>query len=319
VFRYRAYGLSVRADQPLFELQPVSAADSPRECVRLRLRARAAHIPEPREWIIRSAYFDGSPWLRCARIERGYLLRYAGLAEFIVDREGLTVVCSRRNRRVTPYTVRHLVLDHVFPFLLNLRGRAAIHATAIQCSRGVCAFTGPGGAGKSTLAASFARAGYPSLGDDCLALDVDGQVMAVPAYPGHRLWTDTVHALAADQEKPVWVAHYSYKRRVLHPVETSTFPDRPSPLIRIYRITRPVAGEEPVSAPAIEPLSPREAFLELVSSTFPVDVTEPEMLERHFRFVSRVTELVPIRRLRVPNDFALLPAVREAVLADLDN
>ncbi len=42
------------------------------------------------------------------------------------------------------------------------------------------------------------------------------------------------------------------------------------------------------------------------------------MLTRHFQLIEKVTAIVPVRRLRVPNDLAALGAVREAVLADLD-
>jgi hypothetical protein len=42
------------------------------------------------------------------------------------------------------------------------------------------------------------------------------------------------------------------------------------------------------------------------------------MLRRHFQFIVRVATNVPLRRLLIPNDFSALPAVREAVMADLE-
>jgi len=41
------------------------------------------------------------------------------------------------------------------------------------------------------------------------------------------------------------------------------------------------------------------------------------MLARQFDFLERITALVPVRRLHVPEDFSVLPAVRDAIFADL--
>ena len=68
----------------------------------------------------------------------------------------------------------------------------------------------------------------------------------------------------------------------------------------------------------IEPIEPREAFIELLSSSFLLDFTDPEMLTRHFQLMEKVAATVPVRRLKVPNDLSALAAVREKVLADLN-
>src|SRR5207248_10635391 len=55
---------------------------------------------------------------------------------------------------------------------------------------------GMSGAGKSTSAAAFARAGYPVVADDMVVLaEREGQFMAEPAYPNLRLWPSAVEAL----------------------------------------------------------------------------------------------------------------------------
>ena len=113
------------------------------------------------------------------------------------------------------------------------------------------------------------------------------------------------------------VADYTRKRRMLASLHIDKFPTEPQPLIRIYRLIRPAEGEPALDAPVVEELAPSEAFIELVSSTFPLDVDDRAMLERHFRFVQSVAARVPIKRLRIPNDHAALPAVRACVLADI--
>ena len=318
--RYSVYGLSIVSDSPFPELSdlPVPSIKAPVD-VELYLRRRRKTRVRASKFFQRSTLPDGTPWLNCARIEEGFLLRYVDFADFIVDRAGSTIRCCTVEEGVSATTVRHLVLDQVFPMLLNLRGCEAIHATAIVTERGACAFTGPAGSGKSTLAASFSLAGFAAMGDDCLALiDAGGErgIRAIPAYPGLRLWTEAARALDIDSKSHP-VADYTRKRRMLSSLHLANFPTEPQPLARIYRVIRPAEGEPALDAPVVEELAPTDAFIELVSSTFPLDVDDRAMLERHFRFMQTVAVRVPIKRLRIPNDHAALAAVRECVLADV--
>ncbi|MGH7935281.1 MAG: hypothetical protein ACREQN_19235 [Candidatus Binataceae bacterium] len=283
----------------------------------VRLKSRPLQIPRAVTWTVNSRLADGTPWLRYAKLDAGYLARYPA-ADFLLGCRGDEVTCVKRKRATSLKTLRHLLLDQVLPIVLNLRGQGALHATGILTAQGVCAFTGPAGTGKSTLAASFLCAGYPSLGDDCLAITENGRFLATPAYPGVRLWTDAAVALAMDSAPSVPVADYSSKRRILGRDLVCDFPSEPEPLARIYRISRQAEDSEP-AALSIERLSPREAFLELLGATFPLDASDQQMLTRSFRFIERLVAAVPVLRLRIPNDLSALPAVREAVLADLQN
>ena len=73
-------------------------------------------------------------------------------------------------------------------FALSLRGFAVLHASAVVTPFGACAFAATSGTGKSTLAASFQNAGYPTLTDDCLLHRVPRDaIYGVPSYPSVRL------------------------------------------------------------------------------------------------------------------------------------
>jgi hypothetical protein len=72
-----------------------------------------------------------------------------------------------------------------------------------------------------------------------------------------------------------------------------------------------------LSAPAIEPLRANEVFLQLLSASFMLDITDRAVLTRNLRFIERLLNAVPVRRLRIPDGFSSLPKVREAVLSDL--
>jgi hypothetical protein len=92
----------------------------------------------------------------------------------------------------------------VLLFVRHLRGYPTLHASAIVTPRGVVAFLGPRGRGKSTMAATFLRRGAALLTDDALPLLVgDDGIYAVPGPPIMKLWSETAqHALEVVDELP---------------------------------------------------------------------------------------------------------------------
>jgi hypothetical protein len=318
--RYRAYGLSFACDVSLPELS--GAADDENSAppeVRIRLGSRSPRAVNlrPLELLFTRTVDQQRRWLACSRVRDGYLLRFLWKADFHISRDGCEIACVRRAPWTPLSSVRHLLLDQVFPMVLNLRGREAIHATAVMVRGGAVAFLGPAGAGKSTLAASFLLAGHRALGDDCLVLEARRAIRAVPAYPGFRLWNDSAQALGTDTSAAMPVAAYTAKVRMLSRECGADFPGGPVPLRRIYRLIRGRCERKKIRVPAVEALAPRDALIELVSATFPLDVRDQGMLERHFRVMQRVASEIPVLRVLIPDDFAALPAVRQAILRDL--
>ena len=335
---YWVYGLSLASNMLLPELRSAAGTHD----LQVQFATWSEPSPTPTDWFMSWSLPSGQLWLACAKIDAGYLLRFAELADFHVDAYGQDIVC-----RVWPQTpaetLRHLLLDQVLPLVLNLRGQHALHATAILTPAGVCAFAGQTGAGKSTLAASFLHAGFPVVSDDCLVLqnqqgeqgeqdqqdsqDQPNQIYAVPAYPGVRLWDDSLEAVHGPADQFPFVAHYAAKRRVMLAQRSSDFPLKAQPLAAIYVLLWPEEEEEIEKEhslpklsrlPRIEPLSCREAYTQLLPQLFRLDITDREMLKRQFDWLGRVVEQVPVRRLVVPDDLAALDRVRAAVLADLD-
>lgn len=321
---YRAFGLAIISDTEIPELQPLhDLRDSARNRVNLRILGPYRAIEEPARWLNASAHADGTPWLSTAKIDGGYLLRFPKLADFTIDSTGHDLTCVAPADGVGAVTLRHLAIDHVMPRVLNLLGIESLHATAIAATSGAVAFIGDAGTGKSTLAASFHLNGLETFCDDCLVLRDEGAgvgIVATPGYPGVRLWQDSFQALMSDAPPGPAVAQYTSKTRLLS--DTAAVQAEPLPLARIYLLERPLqrpsADATAGASPVIARVSAAEAFPVLVGASFPLDLTDYAMLTRHFRFIVRVAASVPIRRLTIPNDFSALPAVRDAVLADLE-
>jgi hypothetical protein len=274
-------------------------------------------VREPRDWLLQTSLPDGQPWMWAAHYERGFLLRYVGMADFTVNARGSEIVLARAEAVSSRDTLGHLLLDQALPMVLGLRGIPTLHASTVVTPRGVCAFLGATGAGKSTLAASFSAAGYPALGDDCLAIKEDRGFFAIPAYPGLRLWTDSAESLSPQWSDAPVVAHYTRKRRILNTPAIKSFPARPKRLAVIYCLAREPGGNGGAPEPVVEPLRPNEGFLQVLSASFMLDITDRAVLTRNLHFIERLLNGVPVRRLRIPDGFSSLPKVREAVLRDL--
>jgi hypothetical protein len=306
--RYRISGTVIASifDVPELEAVPDQAAD-------WSIAWGEAPAGEPERWLQHFRVPDGPVWLSSGRTADSYLLRFPNLAEFQVMPAEKKIVCGSMNG--TPAeTIRHLLVDQVIPRLLRLGGLLALHAGAVRVPGGAAGFLGEAGQGKSTLVASFTHAGFALMSDDCLALASNGEAgEALGSYPGIRLWPDVIPSLCGASPRLSSVAHYSDKRR-LGPSADLAFCAGPVPLRRLY-VLDVAEGDEA----AVDRMDPREATLELVTSTYRLGDESAGDLEREFSILTRLVSRRLVRRLRVPQDLGRLAEARDAVLADLSD
>ena len=83
----------------------------------------------------------------------------------------------------------------VYAAVACLNGLYPVHASAVAQDGQVYGFTGPPGAGKSTMVTGLGLRGLPMFCDDTLLLDLSDP-QAVIALPGHKRLKLTDHALA---------------------------------------------------------------------------------------------------------------------------
>jgi hypothetical protein len=96
--------------------------------------------------------------------------------------------------------VRLFLLGSALGIVCHQRGLLPLHANAVVAQSGAFAFCGPSGIGKSTLAAYFARAGYPVLCDDVCAVGFDEarRPFAWPGLPRLKLWGEAAAVFGHD-------------------------------------------------------------------------------------------------------------------------
>jgi hypothetical protein len=301
-YRYRIHGLTIAGDVLLPEL-PRARGSSP------AMEVTRGAGNDPCEWFHR--WREGRrTWLTMGRTAGGYRLRFPGLAEFAVSRDGRRIQYEPAPN-VPPATVRHLVLNQVIPLAFARAGRNVLHASAVHVPRfGAIAFAGRSGSGKSTLAAALSTLGCRIVTDDALVLGPEGKRdLLEPAYPELRLWRESARALRATGDLRGRVAHYSPKAR-LGPGVVS-FHRRPSTLRAVFMLAPRHSDESPIRA---SPLPAATRLVALMRTAYVLDVDDRDELTSLFAGLSELVGQVAVRRLAARDDRRGLQQIAAAVL-----
>ena len=264
--------------------------------------------PASTEPFHRYTFDDGTVWTEFFRGERGYLLRFPGLADFEVSTDGESVVahpCPDTDET----TVEHLYINQLVPLALSRQGRPAFHASVVTVPGGCVAFLGKTSMGKSTLAASFALKDAAFLTDDALLIDETDGIRAMPSHASVRLWKDSLEALVGEgREQARSYVSYSGKARILAG-DALRYADEATPLLAAFVLDR-----NDVADVVIEPLEGSARQMAWIENSFLLDIEDRELLAQHFDWTHRIAGQVPTFSLDYPRDYGMLGIVREAIL-----
>ena len=181
---YRAYGLWVRSPiaLPFIRVPVPPAAGEPD--VTIRIGATPEALPAPVE---SRGLWEAAPG--------AFLRNVRGVARFMVTggRDVLVEPCGGGD-----HVIGLFLTGSVFAVLLQQRGKATLHAGAIETGAGAVLFAGDKGSGKSSLLAALIERGYAMLADDVTGVvpDAGGGAVALSAFPCMKLWADTLDELA---------------------------------------------------------------------------------------------------------------------------
>lgn len=183
----------------------------------------------------------------------------------------------------------------IYAAVAALNGLMPLHASAVACGGRVHAFTGPPGAGKSTLAAGLGRLGLPLFCDDTLILDIaaPGNIVCLPGHKRLKLWPEGVAlagAAAGEQVGSDYPKHFAEPAAgvVRHPL----------PLAELVFL-------EPGYMPAVLPVSPGERIARLQDDHYTAALFEKAgnlPLARRFGQLAAIAARMPMRRFTRPFD-----------------
>ena len=253
------------------------------------------------------------PWVTASLRDGSRYLRWSGAFEFLIPPDGRSVTC----RPLTPRGVDafHTHLGPSLSFALINLGIEPLHSTTVVVDGGAIALMGNCGYGKSSLGASFVKAGYRLLTDDLLVTSQDaGRFVAYPGAPRVKLYPAVARIIFGSRVTGLRLKPLTPK--LIIPLEEGRSQRTPVPLKAIYVLRPP--GARATSRVSIRRLSQRSAFVELVRNTFNMAVSDPDRLERQFSLATRLAMDIPVKSLSYPREFRMLVEAREAILADLN-
>lgn len=307
-FRYIVYGVSLHSEIPLALPQSNGSG-----IAQIELRTAA---PEYFHEITRNlSLVARSEWYYYAHLENGSsYVRWLGLGEFLVSAGGGRILC-RRAPEAPVESFQVYLLGQALSFALVKSGLEPFHATAIVSGDGAVVLLGDCGFGKSTLAASFLRAGDRLLTDDLLLLRSAkaGGLEVYPGPPRIKLFSNIARRFSRSAAQTVPMNALTDKHVI--PLAAAQYWPRAVPLRGIYALAAP--SETHRRSPIrIETLPLRDAFLTLVANTFNRYIVEPDRLQRQVAEVARLLRVMPVKKIFYPRVLARLPEVRAAILAD---
>ena len=316
---YSAFGLSLASERPIPGLGP-QAEPSANADTQIWLNPegelsafRKLHA-EP--WYSGDIHDDGTAGLQVWKLADGgyFRLLYADGTEFFVNRSGTSVWAAWLPTSTLEDTATYL-LGPVLGFVLRLRGINCLHASAVAVGNRAIALSGPAQAGKSTMAAAFARMGHRVLSDDVAAFtDTEGIPCLRPAYPQLRLWPDAVERLygSADALAPLTP---TWEKRALDLTKNGyRFQAQPLPLAAIY-----ILGDRAdVAEPRITGLHGREALMILIANSYVGYLLDSVRRRQELEALAQLASVVPVRRVLARDDPASLPRLCSTILEDYE-
>lgn len=212
-----------------------------------------------------------------------------------------------------------LLLRPVMSMVLWLRGTTCLHASVVAVNDSAIALLGSNGAGKSSLAAAFARNGYSVLADDVAVLqDGNDHFLVHPTYPTLALARSTASTLlGATELPPLWAGED--KRYVAMTTAGDSdglaFEPRPLPLAAIYFLGPRC---NPQAAPSLERVTPANGLVRLLGHRFLRAFGTQERRSRQFDLLGRVAKYVPLYALHAPNNLANISDVCNRIIRELN-
>ncbi len=281
-FHYRVSGLELVSDRPLEGLEELP-------------RRRSATA-----WSLTKARRTSPPRtnrFRVTRLGSGTIhVAWPGNVAFWIRPKSHRVEYAV-SPRLSPAVFFDLFVNPTLSFLLRLEGCEPLHASVVQIGRSAVGFLGQPGAGKSTVAASFVLSGYGLVTDDLLAVRWrHGRPWVMPGYPEIRLWPRSGNRLVPEFSQLPRVVPTASKRRLDPRAWAGGFIRTPVPLRALYELR----WTRSASAPHIEPLASKDAFLALTRNLYNTALLDPATLNRQFQALGRLAQRVPVRQLLLP-------------------
>lgn len=248
------------------------------------------------------------PWVVDLWLSTGHAVEFPGRATFAFDTRSIEL---RKDETRDQDHLAHLLIDHVVPRVVALRGDLMLHASGAVAPTGrAFLFLGHAGAGKSTLVTRLACAGWPLLDDDGVRVvqGEDGILRAYGGTPDVRLFPDVAQELLPGIAPGAPTSFGSSKRRYRADAASLAVASAPAPLGAIFVLDGDETSLEPIR------LTFSEAVTAITRHGFHLTSRPEDTVRRVFEQATAVGSTIPAWRLGRSSGIAAL----QAASADLE-
>jgi len=244
------------------------------------------------------------------RTAKGYLIRFTHQADFAISDDLSSVVCTPVPEAESGIG-RTLYCNAIQPLIANHLGGISLHASAVCIDGRAVAFLGPSRMGKTTLAAAFARQGYPFLTEDVLNLEASETGYIVqPARPVLRLFGDSAAELLGTS--PTVEPPQTARKTDIEANDLLPHADKPVALGALLLL-----GAGQCNQVTVQALEPASALARLMQHAFILDVEDKPRLRGHFDRIAELADAVRCYELDYPRRYDHLPTVIEAIIGTM--
>ena len=227
-------------------------------------------------------------------------MRWPGVVTFRFDDQG--TIDAFPESGIDPAQVTDLCRRSVEPIVRQALGSETLHASAVRADVGVLAFSGERESGKSTIAYSLSRRGFPQYADDAVVMRMDGdRVAALDLSFGVRLRPEPARLFGFD------AAHTKPLHDVL-PLNLAGSDDTTTPLAAIFVLGRHASG-----LPRATRLTPGTAFTAILAHAHCFDPVDPVGRQRLLENYLGIADRVPVFDLRFASGLDGLDAVLDCI------
>ena len=300
---WRHHGLGFSS--PLALGRPAPAGTDPDVHVRVgAARAVPDDVPGP---LVAQLVYPQAPGYAVYAVEGGHVFRFPGLCDFELSADGDLVTCLP-GPECSDGLLQVLLAGAVTALLHTLRGRAVLHASAVELDGVTVAVTGRSGAGKSTVAAMLCSAGARLVADDVLALERDAE----------RAWsTGLTHEVRLRPRATTVTELFSPPlpeprgtadgRLAIAPPQASS-EENP---VSVVLLPRPAPGTTTVSLETVDPVA---AFVRLAANARIPGLVPSPLARAYFETASLLAATTPVALAHVPLGPPFTASTAEALL-----
>jgi hypothetical protein len=293
MYFYKAYGLKIQSELCLPQLLVIGETEPD-----IFIKSGKVEIPSSEDNFGEYGFYF---------TEQEAYFYWGKIGSFLV-REGKEIIVQPAPE-VEEQLLHLPLLGTILAVLLHQRQILVLHSSAVATEKGVLAFLGDKGQGKSTMAATLYSRGHQLVADDLVALDLSNPTTprVLPGFPQFKLWPEAAASIGDDPETlPKLFSGYEKRARRAE----ERFADMPLPLISIFVLS---SGSEPL----LKPIPLQEGVLKLVANSY-VTRYGNRLLQgangsRHLAQCSTLINNVPIYYLERPRSLELMPKIAEMV------